>query len=683
MLETVKLDQTQLEQAIRLDSPWQAESLQALEQEKIVGDEQPTQSFNPHEFGESNFIDIDDIKQEFSGFFDSLDNRRSRDLSLVERYSASDNKIDRLKLLSQMHIADAALAVLGSDEPGRRYLLKKLKFYKNLLEGKATRKSQQYDYNKREYVEVEEPILAEHTSPENVATGLMRNIMYAEMKGTPELAAFNIAMRRAKEQTSPTDRYGIQRRSTAHMPDLFGYHSHIFYGREGTGHYTSLADIYNDALRVASKDKKVELSPEAIEHKAVMLAAEWYTKAMEYNDPRRSQHSPYSSLERGVDQGLKESIAWARLGEPVQRQLRGMRQKIQSVDLHNIGRFIGKAGDDKYGRELRTIHWELEHVPYDHTQREEWALKRNVHDTARVEKQNRKKQDAIMFRLKRKKLDIADLELPDEERTLQLQSVTTRYEKELLKLDEEFQIESQRVRTRTPEQLVEELKARQEALKPKHESHKSLAEKALDLHFKFIRPHSRDDNNSPYFDHTGGIQIDWINNAPFGLIKRAHRMLERGVSEETVLKYAVAEMISGENGVDRALLGYVERELRTINAFKEVLRRKNSTLKEIENRDQNDPNYQRYYDIVLQVHNALSEKCDRLQDILGDPTTFLKDSFREDALTPEAVEMWSDFVEEKYVDLDVLAKVLEAGFFLDEIIQYPFLLSRLILEMRQ
>lgn len=773
MPESGELNQTQLEQAIKSESPQQAKSLQALEQEKITGDEQPAQNFTPlktpvlygegrpdpqrptkdfvqkhgsltrrrekkhtgrglhpqheedrsdkaqtveakerlnqfalkealtegvqdyeegddvrfDEFSASDIIEVDDIRREFRSFFESLDSRRSRDPSLVEKYSGTDNKIDRLKLLSRMHIADAALAVISSEEPGSRYLLRKLDFYKDLLEGKATRKRQQYDYDKREYVEVEEPIPAEEISPENVATGLMRNILYAEMKGTPELAAFNIAMRIAKDQSGPTDIHERQR-WTAHMPDLFGYHSHIFYGREGIGHYGALADIYNDALRMASRDEKVESTPEAIEHRAVMLAAEWYIKAMEYNDPGRSQHSPYSSLKRGVDRGLKESIAWARLGEPVQRQLRGMRQKIQGVDLHNIGRFIGKAGDDKYGRELRTIHLELEHVPYGQEQ-EEWALKRNFHDIARVDKQHRKKQEAVKLRLERKKLDIEDLELPDEERTLQIQSVKTRYEEELRKLDEEYQVESQRVRTRTPEQLIEELKARQEALKPKHERHKSLAEKALDLHFRFNHhPPSRDDDNSGYYDQYGGnIQIDWINNAPLGLIKRAHRMLERGVSEGTVLKYAAAEIISGENGVDRAALEYVENKLNTIDALKKVLQRKSEVAQSIflnsSPYDWNDPNYQKAQNAVQQVQSAIYARVNTFNSMLTDRTTSPSVSFEEDGLSPEAIQIWSELVEERDVDIEVLAQVLQAGFVVDEIKQYPHLLSPLISEMSQ
>lgn len=56
----------------------------------------------------------------------------------------------------------------------------------------------------------------------------------------------------------------------------------------------------------------------------------------------------------------------------------------------------------------------------------------------------------------------------------------------------------------------------------------SLAQKALTLHF----------TDKP---ENGESLIDWINDAPFGLINRAHTMLTRGVSKETAFAYAVVE----------------------------------------------------------------------------------------------------------------------------------------------
>lgn len=225
--------------------------------------------------------------------------------------------------------------------------------------------------------------------------------------------------------------------------------------------------------------------------------------------------------------------------------------------------------------------------------------------------------------------------------------------------------------------MIEELKAKQEALKPKHESHKSLAEKALDLHFKFNHhPPSRDDDNSGYYDQYGGnIQIDWINNAPLGLIKRAHRMLERGVSEETVLKYSVAEMISVENGLDRGVLDYVESKLNTINALKKVLQRKNKTRNEIQNRDWDDPIRKKAQNDIQQVQNAIYTRVNTFNSMLTDRTTTPSVSFEEDGLSPEVIQVWSELAEHRNVSVSMLNNLVNRGFSIDKLKQHPFLFT--------
>ena len=652
-------------------------------------------------------IHVEVIETKFQHFFDSLDRRRSRNSSLIEKYLHTHDKLDRLELLTQMHVADAAIAVLSSNEPGSRYILKKLKFYKNLSEGNAIRK--RWDYDKSEFVDTEELIPASDIKPENIAVGLMRNILYAEMKGTPELAAFNIAIKRVKNAQRGKSK---PEASSHHMPDLFGYHSQIHYGRKGIGAYPLLQKIYQDADRVVKGSKDLEelanTSPQELEHKAVMLAAQWYAKAMEYDDPRRSQHSPYSSL-GGTLYGLQESIAWARLGEPVQKQLRGMRQKIQGVDLHNIGRFIGKAGDDKYGRELRKIHWELEHVPSDPTERTEWTLIRNDHDLSNIEKQYQRQKDAITSRLLKRKMNVLSLELPEEERTLQLQNITTKHDDQLRKLTETYQVESQRISTRTPEQIIEELKARQEALKPKHEKHKSLAEKALDLHFTFNHKITDDRNNDDYYKNMH-VEIDWINSAPIGTIKRVHSMLEKGVNENTAITYAIAEIISGKNGVDKNTLAYVKEKFDQIPILKDELQKRTQKLYSITRKDWSNPEYQDAYNEMVEAASAIIRPFNLLQDMMRVSNILNKKGFsepietvakiadsgfhgrldkiftlfgeygipREDML--DALEMMSELGETSEI---VVAKTLQAGFGIEEIRQYPFLLSPLISEISQ
>lgn len=769
MPESGELNQTQLEQAIKSESPQQAESLQALEQEKITGDEQPTQNFTPlktpvlygegrpdpqrqtkdfvkkhgdltkrlakkhigrglhpqheeeradkaqtvqakdrlHEFEEqealregmaayeegddylkrdfntSEEFSVSEIEDEFKEFFTALD-PNPREPELVDRFLDTDRSLDRLRLLAQMNTADAVTAVLAEKGPGSEYLLRKLSRYRDMMEGKVTKIEQQWDYDKEQYVDVEVPMSSDYFTPENLALGLLRHTLYAEMIGTPELAAVKIATKRLNEGASATDsrtsrsRYGssYDSKPIRSVVELFGYYSGIHKGSPGL--YENLCQLYERNHRQVIESQTGESTDDQLEHRAVLMTATMLKDAYSHGGVLNTSASPYNP-------SFKESVAVGRLGsDQLKRQLKGMRSKIQQTDLHNIGRFIGKAGDDKYGREARKIHWELKHIPSDHTQREEWALRRNIHDLSRSETQWRRKQEAIMIRLERKKEDIAALELPEEEGALQLQSVTTRYEDELRKVDDAYHAESQRLRSRTPEQLIEELRARREALKPKHERHKSLAQKALDLHFRFNHhPPSRDDDNSGYYDQYGGnIQIDWINNAPLGLIKRAHRMLERGVSEETVLKYAAAEMISGENGVDRTALEHVQNRLNTIDALKKVLQRKNEVAESIPY-DRNDPNYQKAQNAVRQVQNAIYTRVDAFNSMLTDRSATPSVSFEEDGLSPEAIQIWSELVEERDVEIEVLAKVLQAGFVVDEIKQFPHLLSPLISEMTQ
>ena len=79
------------------------------------------------------------------------------------------------------------------------------------------------------------------------------------------------------------------------------------------------------------------MSDEDVEHIAVRRAARLFADSAAYNVTDRGPNSPYIS-------SFHESVAWAQLGSEVQKQLRGMRQKIMGSDLHNIERFIGKSG---------------------------------------------------------------------------------------------------------------------------------------------------------------------------------------------------------------------------------------------------------------------------------------------------------------------------------------------------
>ena len=62
---------------------------------------------------------------------------------------------------------------------------------------------------------------------------------------------------------------------------------------------------------------------------------------------------------------------------------------------------------------------------------------------------------------------------------------------------------------------------------------------ALDLHFK-INHAVGDYDSKPLADI-----VDWINYAPFGTIKRAHKMMRMRMSDQTIVEYALADIIAG------------------------------------------------------------------------------------------------------------------------------------------
>ena len=140
-------------------------------------------------------------------------------------------------------------------------------------------------------------------------------------------------------------------------------------------------------------------------------------------------------------------MAWARLGDQVQRQFRGMRQKIRDIDLHNIGRFIGKAGDNPYELAWRRLEKLADTVTLGHVgPAREYLLKKTRDD---IQRQHRRYGNNAAHKIiKEGATRLADIDnLTDDE-------VLAR-----------FQVE-------------------REKLAQKRNEHMSLAQKALDLHFK-------------------------------------------------------------------------------------------------------------------------------------------------------------------------------------------------------
>ncbi|MEK9201825.1 MAG: hypothetical protein AAB944_02535, partial [Patescibacteria group bacterium] len=437
--------------------------------------------------------------------------------------------------------------------------------------------TQEWNSEKGQYEDVvkEEIIDSSSATPETVKLGLFRDVMFASMVGTPEMAIFKISNRQCKERKI----------STAHFPLVKGYHSGIHEGSIGYT-YPLLRKTYEKArasVEGRMRGQNREMDEQQIEHRAVMLASSWLTESMNYNDPGRSQHSPYASSN-------EEAIAWARLGEQVKKQLCGMRRKIQSVDLHGIERFIGKSGVDKYDPERKRLFGQIKFLKEgsDQEKKQEFTTKENSFAVQKQQAWHERETERLNHKFEKSKTEIEQANLPDEEKELQLQSVSARHEDAIAKLranyqsgvdnilhrdiksPEEYQriedeykerkerLELRKVTTqhnfiqgevpidghdwylaelqkldewhdkerekvsivgpRTTEQLLADLEERQKLVEGRHEKRKSLAQKALDLHFRFN--HGKKIRRREYEERPYAGVIDWINNAPFGTIKR-------------------------------------------------------------------------------------------------------------------------------------------------------------------
>jgi hypothetical protein len=86
------------------------------------------------------------------------------------------------------------------------------------------------------------------------------------------------------------------------------------------------------------------------------------------------------------------------------------------------------------------------------------------------------------------------------------------------------------------------------------EKRKSIAEKAIDLHFTLSAGREEWDEDTDSYIWQGGSEygqlIDWINDAPFGTIKRAHQRLRSGMSPDDVCKSAISEVLTRVTGAE-------------------------------------------------------------------------------------------------------------------------------------
>ena len=125
--------------------------------------------------------------------------------------------------------------------------------------------------------------------------------------------------------------------------------------------------------------------------------------------------------------------------------------------------------------------------------------------------------------------------LPDEEKEYRINALQKRFDTENAAAEVQHRQKMEYLQNRDRDQLLADVKKRQEVVEEQFQKHKSLAQKALDLHVKM----------GWKYDWKYEKAIDWINEAPFEVIEKSHAMMQNGVSHEQIIAYALAKIAVG------------------------------------------------------------------------------------------------------------------------------------------
>lgn len=368
-------------------------------------------------------------------------------------------------------------------------------------------------------------------SGDDILLGLNRAALYAAMIGSPELASVKIATAKVNNEL-PYDK--VVREVVClhgHGSGIYGYE----WGGNDIGQWADLCDEYKIAFDKISQKYKDESSGQK-EHRAVRELANWLTGAFDYNGQIQSINSSYNT-------NLKEAVIVGQLSRDVRRQFGGMRSKLGS-DLHNIKRFIGRSGHSQKRAfmefERSRLNDRLRYISsLSDEGKQEFLEKENAFEIKK-QKQWREKEIA---RIKHKYKKIIDKTRSEERRVV----YEKRQDEEINNVIDDASGWIDYYGKRTLDGLLLDIVNTQKLLSRKIEGEKSLAEKAIDLHFRLdVGRKEWDDDNERYI-HVDGSKysncIDWINDAPFGVIKRTHKRMVDGMPIDEIYKLAISEII--------------------------------------------------------------------------------------------------------------------------------------------
>ena len=462
------------------------------------------------EYSDEQVLSPEQVFEKFNGLFIFLGEDTKGNPNVTEEYQQITDKKERLRFILSSSLSDKVRLFCSENfsYPNYDNFIHRLQFQQDFINGTARVWTQEWDGYKGEYIDVQRPLDSSNANKNDILLGLNRASLKSAMIGTPEYGAYKMAMNLMRDRDW---------RMVPDFPEIGGYGSGIT--NASIGSWETIIDEY-DAIASKVARRNPDMDEESLEHITVRKAAKIFADSMEYNDASRGPESPYVS-------SFHESVAWAQLGYGVQRQLRGMRQKIMNSDLHNIERFIGKSGYSykrgSFESERSRLSDRIDYINgLSDDDKQEFLAKENAFEIKKQEEWREKEVE----RIKHKYEKLISKTRSEERRA----TYASRQEEEIQRVMADTSGRIEYFESRTLDGLFSDINERRELLSRRIEKRKSLAEKAIDLHFATL---PSNDNEDEWMAIDG--EVDWINEAPFGLIKKAHRLLSKGLSQEELV----------------------------------------------------------------------------------------------------------------------------------------------------
>ena len=470
-------------------------------------------------------ISPEQVFKKFNGLFAFLGENTNGNPNLLEEYRQIDDKKEKLRFILESSLADKVRLFYNElGYPNYDNFLQRLQFQQDFINGTARVWDDKWNNLAEKYVRVQRLLDPAKANVKDISLGLNRASLKSAMIGTPEYGAYKIAMDIKKD---------CNLRGAPDFPEINGYWSGITNTRIGS--WETIIDEYGGIADKIAK-RNPELNEEELEHLTVRKVAKVFADSLGYNDPGRGPESPYVSK-------FHESVAWAQLGEGAQKQLRGMRQKICDSYLKNIERFIGKSGYSQkrksFESERARLKGRVNHISeLSKDDRETFLAKENAFEIKKQEEWREKEVARINHKYNK---------LIDKTRSEERKDVyTKRREEEIRKVAIDTSGQIGYFENRTLDELLSDIEKRQNLLSRRIEKRKSLAEKAIDLHFQLEVDRKKWDNDSEEYVRVKpsrySVCFDWINDAPLGVIKRAHKRMAEGVSADDIYVLAIGDI---------------------------------------------------------------------------------------------------------------------------------------------